>query len=261
MNRRLHPALALWRAAVQRDLEFRGNFVLSLLTSVLLFATGIFVVMAFFDNGRSFRGWSFHDMVLLFGVYQTVLGIVLVVFRPGLSQMSEFVRTGQLEYILTRPIDAQVYISFSHVDLWFSPTLVLGLGTVGYVFATTGLPDTTALIFGFIALLAGIAICYSIMLMINTLAIWVVRVNSGDAVFGTVLQLSYFPVRGLPGALEAVFVWIIPIFFITNLPTLILRGEADWLMFPFALGMAALFVLVSRVLFVRALRSFTGAGG
>lgn len=261
MNRHLHSALALWRAAVQRDLEFRGNFVLSLLTSFLLFATGIFVVMAFFDEGRSFRGWSLHDMVLLFGVYQTALGIVLVVFRPGLSQMSEFVRTGQLEYILTRPIDAQIYVSFSYVDLWFSPTLILGLGTMGYVFGTTGLPDAGALVFGFLALLAGITICYSIMLMINTLAIWVVRVNSGDALFGTVLQLSYFPVRGLPGALEAVFVWIIPIFFITNLPTLFLRGEVDWSILPVALAMAALFALVSRILFVRALRSFTGAGG
>lgn len=254
-------ALALWRIALQRDLEFRGNFALSAMVSLMVFATGLFVVATFFQEGRSFRGWDFMDMLLLFGIYQIVDGFVHVFFRPSLSLMSEFVRTGQLEYILTRPIDAQVHLSFWYVDLWSSPTLLLGAGTVGYVFWHTGLPGWAELAGGCVCLLSGIAICYAITLMINSLAVWVVRVSTGNALFGTVLYLSRFPVQGFPEALRIFLVWIVPIFFITTAPTLMLRGQGPLVLPLLSVALALVFVVASRLLFLRALRSFTGAGG
>jgi viologen exporter family transport system permease protein len=261
VRRAVTASLALWRVAVQRDLEFRGNFFLSIVLSLLVFGTGLLVAAAFFDGGRTFRGWDFIDMLLLFGIYQIVDGFVRVFFRPSLSIMSEYVRSGQLEYILTRPIDAQLHISFFHVDIWSSPTLVLGVGTVAYVFSVSGVPPAVNVLAGIVCLMSGITICYAITLMINTLSIWVVRVSTGNALFGTVLNLSRFPMQGLPDGLAFIFVWVVPIFFITTAPTLVLRGDSPATLVPLSLGLAALFVICSRLLFLRALRSFSGAGG
>ena len=55
--------------------------------------------------------------------------------QPNLARMSEYIRFGTLDFLLTKPISSQFMVSFRHVGIynWLDPILGFGLVAVALV--------------------------------------------------------------------------------------------------------------------------------
>jgi len=253
---------AFWQLNWLEELQYRGNFIASLLGTVFWLLMAVLTVSLYFRHTSRLGGWEYWDVVVLLGIFNALAGVVETVFRPGIGHLPADVRSGALDLVLVRPVDAQFYVSLRRLDVWRLADVVLGLALAGYAFAQTGRGISAWEIVAFVVTFAvAIGVVYAIWVALMSLAFWFVAVENMSALFDAVFEAARYPVSAYPGALRFLFVYLIPIAWTTTIPasalTSLLRPAlAVWAL---AVGIAA--IAASRLLWRVALKRYTSAGG
>src|SRR2546426_780301 len=108
---------ALWRLNVAEELQYRANFVASVLGTVFNMATALFTLALFFHHTTRLGGWDYWEIVVLLGVFNALTGVIEAVLRPGIGQLAGQVRSGELDLVLVKPVDAQRLVSFPRLRI------------------------------------------------------------------------------------------------------------------------------------------------
>jgi len=262
VRRTLIVLRAFWQLNWLEELQYRGNFIASLLGTVFWLGMAMLTVALYFRHTEKLGGWEFWDVVVLLGIFNALAGVVESVLRPGIGHLPTDVRSGALDLVLVRPVDAQFYVSFRRLDVWRLADVVLGLALAGYAVAQTGRSISAWELLAFVVTFAvAIAVVYSIWVSLMSLAFWFVAVENMSALFDAVFEAARYPVSAYPGALRFLFVYLIPIAWTTTIPASALTGRLNpaLAMWAMAIGVAAL--CASRLLWRIALKRYTSAGG
>src|SRR5262249_31121954 len=156
-------------------------------------------------------GWDYWEVVVLLGVFNALSGVVEAVLRPGIGQLAEQVRSGDLDLVLSRPVDAQAFVSFRRLDVWHFTGIVLGLGLSGYALIHVGRPPAAVAVLSFlISLAAAGVVVYAIWVTLMSLAFWFVAVENISVLFDALFEGARYPVSAYPGALRFVLVYLLP---------------------------------------------------
>lgn len=253
---------AFWRMNVVEEMQYRANFIASLISTVFWLALALLTVALFFSHTTRLGGWSYWEVVALLGVFNALTGVVEAVLRPGVGRLAEDVRTGRLDLILTRPVDAQFYVSFRRLDLWRFADVVLGLALAGYAVARLGRVPSPFDVLAFIVTLgAAVAVVYAIWVALMSLAFWFVAVENLSVLFDAVYEAARYPVSAYPGALRFLFVYLIPVAWTTTIPASALTGRLRPALAAGAAAVGVIAIVLTRLMWRAALRRYTSAGG
>src|SRR6266852_626620 len=129
---------AFLRLNFAEELQYRANFIASLLGTVFDMATALLTLALFFHHTTALGGWDYWEIVVLLGVFNALTGVIEAVLRPGIGQLAGEVRSGELDLVLVKPVDAQGFVSFRRLDLWRFTDVVLGLALAGYALTRLG---------------------------------------------------------------------------------------------------------------------------
>jgi len=242
------------------EMQYRLNFFVQLLQSILELGTAIAGLAVIFSYTHSLGGWSPDEVLALVGVYTLVRGLIGLVIYPGMELFIGSVRDGMLDFTLVKPVDAQVLISVHSVDIWKLIDIGLGIGVVVYALTRLGAQVGLSQVALFVGmLLTGSAIIYSFWLILATLSFWFVRVENILEIFRSMYEAGRWPVSLYPGWLRFILSFIVPVAFVTTVPTEALTGRLtpDTLLLAAALAVALL--VVSRVFWKIGLRQYSGA--
>lgn len=253
---------AFWRVNLAEELQYRANFIASLLGTLFWMATALLTLAVFFNQTDSLGGWPFWEVVVLLGVFTTLAGVVESLLRPSIGRLAEYVRTGSLDLILVRPIDTQLFVSFRRLDVWRLADIVLGLALSGYALTRLDAMPGLANIVAFAIMLAGaVAVVYAIWLALMSLAFWLVAVENLSVVFDAIFEAARYPVTAYPGALRFLFVYLIPIAWTTTIPASALTGRLTLTTAALAVLAALVALGLTRAFWKVALSRYTSAGG
>ena len=253
---------AVWQLNVVEEMQYRGNFVASVLGTLFWMAMALLTVALFFSHTDRLGGWDFWEVVALLGVFNALSGIIEAVLRPGIGRLAEDVRSGKLDLILTRPVEPQFYLTFRRLDIWRLADVVLGLALVAYAVTRLGdIPSLAEVLAFLLALFSAAAVVYSIWLALMSLAFWFVAVENLSVLFDAVYEAARYPVTAYPGALRFLFVYLIPIAWTTTIPASTLTGRLGPATALGAAAVGALTLVLTRLLWRSALRRYTSAGG
>ncbi len=253
---------ALWRVNVAEELQYRANFVASLLGTVFWLGTALLTVAVFFRQTPRLGGWSFWEVVVLLGVFNALAGLVEAMLRPSIGQLVEDVRKGTLDLVLARPVEAQLYVSFRRLDLWRITDIVVGLGLSLFALGKLGRgPGPLQVLEFLLTLLSAGLVVYSIWIALMSLAFWFVSVENLSVLFDAVFEAARYPVSAYPGALRFLFVYLVPIAWTTTIPASALTGRLGPAAALAAVAVGAATLALSRLLWRTALRRYTSAGG
>ncbi len=261
-----HSALrilaALWRLNLAEELQYRANFVASVLGTLFYMATALLTLALFFHHTTSLGGWNYWEIVVLLGVFNALTGVIEAVLRPGIGQLAGEVRSGELDLVLVKPVDAQGFVSFRRLDVWRFTDVVLGLGLAGYALFRLGHTPSLAQLSAFgLSLAAAAVVVYAIWVVLMSLAFWFVSVENIAVLFDAVYEGARYPVTAYPGALRFLFVYLIPIAWTTTIPASALTGRLRPEIALVAAGVAAVAFALARALWRAALRRYSGASG
>src|SRR5216683_2961989 len=250
MNGRWIPLLgAFWRLNLAEELQYRANFVASVLGTLFSMATALLTLSLFFHHTTSLGGWDYWEIVVLLGVFNALSGVIEAVLRPGIGQLAGEVRSGDLDLVLVKPVDAQGFVSFRRLDIWRFADVALGLALAGYALTRLGrIPSVAQLVAFALALASAAVVVYAIWVVLMSLAFWFVAVENISVLFDALFEGARYPVSAYPGALRFIFVYLLPIAWITTVPAASLTGRLGPVTALWAAGVGAAALLLARLL-------------
>jgi ABC-2 type transport system permease protein len=105
------------KVGVLNELQYRVNFFVSLLQSLVQVMTGLVVLALVYSHTTELNGWTQPELLCLLGIQILLGGVIRTFIQPNMMQLMEDVQQGTLDYALTKPEDAQVLVSVAVPDL------------------------------------------------------------------------------------------------------------------------------------------------
>jgi ABC-2 type transport system permease protein len=268
-----HPALLgggsvntlrlLWtflRVGLIGEAAYRVNFMVQLFQSLLGLGTALGGLAVVFAYTNTLGGWRPDEVIALIGVYTLVGGVIGVVIQPSMEALITSVHEGTLDFILTKPEDAQLLVSIRAVDIWEILNILLGFGVLGVALARLGetVGPLQAAEFG-VVLLAGGGIVYAFWLILATLSFWFVRVENILVIFQSVYEAGRWPVGIYPAWMRFGLTFLVPVAFAVTVPAEALTGRLTSVSALGAIGLAAALLIASRLFWKLGLHNYSGA--
>jgi ABC-2 type transport system permease protein len=251
---------AHFRVGLLNELEYRANFFVQILQSLLELATAIAGLLVVFRHTDQLKGWTRDELVGLLGIYFLVGGLISTVIRPSLERFMEDVRRGTLDFTLTKPRDAQLLVSIRQIRIWKLADFLLGAALIAYagirIQAHIGWFDAMAFA---LALFSGAMIVYCYWLMLATCTFWFVKIENILVIFQSMYEAGRWPIGLYPGWLRVMLTALVPVAFAVTVPAEALVGRLHWGMLLGALALSAVMLIASRWFWLVGLRSYSGA--
>src|SRR6516162_9554827 len=121
---RLLGGLALY--TLNRELAFRGNFLVKVSVEVLWLAILLAFYRVVFARTNTIADWSEPQYLFFVGCFFALNGLIEMLFLENCNEFAELVRTGDLDGLLLKPIDEQFLISCRWVDWGTAPNVLMG---------------------------------------------------------------------------------------------------------------------------------------
>lgn len=250
---------AFFRVSIMGEAAYRINSFVQLLQSLLSLGISLAGLAVIFSYTDALGGWRPDEVLALVGVYFLFSGTIGLVIQPGLEQLIESVRTGTLDFALTKPEDAQFLVSVQRVEIWSLIDILMGFGILVTALVRLGQAvggwEAGAFI---LMLLCGAAIIYSFLLILATLSFWFVRVENILVIFQSMYEAGRWPVSLYPGWLRYGLTFIVPVAFATTVPAEALTGRLTWVTILIGLALSAALLAGSRFFWRAGLRRYSG---
>ena len=257
----LHVVRAHMRVGVMNIVQYRVDFVVATVNAAVTVIAQLTGLAVIFDNTTTLNGWEPNEMLVLIGVHTLIGGLISMFVQPSMEAMMEGIRLGTFDFVLTKPVDAQVLASAQTVSPQAAVSVLVGLGvTVTGVVRAGAAVEPGSLVLFLPTLFAGLVIVYSFMLLLSTLAFWFVKLDNLLAIFQALFgNAGRWPVTIFPGWMRFGLTFVVPLAFAVTIPAQTLTGRASVSGALGAMGVAVLFLVAARGFWRVALRRYTGA--
>ena len=249
-----------YKAALLADLEYRANFLAHLLLSVLGIGWSVASVSIFFLHTDHIGDWSFHEVLVVLGLFQLFIGLVDALLTPNVLDFTEHLRLGTMDFILTKPLNSQFHASLRRINVWRLADALLGLGTIVYAVARLQASPALDRVLMFVSLgVCAAIILYAIIMLLITSAFWFVQLENVMELLFTFYEAGRFPVNIFPAWVRALLTFVVPIAFITSVPASVLLGRLNGEFVLYAAGVAAALFTASALFWRFAVRHYSSA--
>jgi ABC-2 type transport system permease protein len=248
-----------WLTSLASEMEYRVNFITASLSSLGMLVGTLFTVNVLYDKNYQFAGWSREASYLVVAMFTLMEGVTASCLSPNLSRIVMHVQRGTLDFILLKPLDAQFQLSTRNLSPWGFPNVLLALGLMAYAGTRLGLP-WYQYVLGIVPVLLSVMILYSLWFMVGTTTVWFTKIWNATEVLRGFLEAGKYPISAYKQvAVQFFLTYILPVMFITTVPAEIMLGTRGlWLIAVEAL-MAAALLVISRLFWKWAMRSYTSA--
>jgi ABC-2 type transport system permease protein len=253
------PLLHL-RIGVMNELQYRANLAVQLLQTVVQVATGLIALSLIFSKTDDLEGWTQPQLIVVLGLYSIVGGLIGFAIEPNMGRLMTDVRMGTFDYVLTKPVDAQLLASAREFRLWRLTDVVVGVGVT--VWGVIQLPEglTADRIAGFVfTITAGMILVYCIWLVVTTGAFWIVRMDMVQDLFTGMYRAGQYPVTVYPGWLRLTMTYLVPVGFAVTVPSESLTGRLTWERVVVGALFLAVALTITRVVWRFGTRRYAGA--
>ena len=257
--RPLSVAGTFLRVALLHEVQYRVNFYLQLVQSVVTVGTALAVLALVFGYTPTLAGWSQDELLIVMGVHVLLGGVIQTFIQPNMTRLLEEIREGALDFALTKPMDAQWLVSIRQLRVWHLTDVLVGAVLVSIGVVQVGFPGFAQLALFGVTLVLGAVLIYCVWLAVTITAFWAVRMDVLVELFDGLYQAGRWPVTIYPGWLRVGFTFVVPLAFAVTVPAeaLTLRLTGGTMLAAFAL--TAAFVLATRVWWRFGLRHYAGA--
>lgn len=254
----------LGRYTLNRELAFRGNFLVKVSVEVLWLGILVAFYKTVFAKTTHVANWSEAEYFFFVGCFFAINGLTECLFLDNFNEFAELVRTGDLDFLLLRPIDEQFLISLRKIDWGTAPNVLMGGILMVMALVQKGWRfDPPRVLMFFVTFTCATAIAYGFMLLLTSLSVWMVRNQSLMEMWWLFSSLARYPKEIFAGKLAEplgyFFTYIIPILVVSNVPANVMVRVFDPGMVLLCIVFAVVILFVSRRFFQHALRSYRSA--
>lgn len=253
------------RNGLVREMSFRANFLVTLVSEALWLGMMLIFVKVVFSFTKSVEGWNGYQYVFLLGTHFIITSIFEAFFFTNMQRVSELIRTGSLDFVLLKPASPQFLLSLERIDYAAMANAPLGMFLCVYCAIKLGIHVGVWQV-GLFAMLivSGVLTLYGLMFMFATTSIWLIRQTGASHFWFYLTSCAKYPaeiykplVRGM---LYFALTFIFPVLIVANLPaSIVVRDIFSPWMVVYAVIISGVIVLTSSIFFTWALRWYKSA--
>ena len=246
---------------LKSKMSYRADFIISTIGMIFTNVAGFVTFWIMFHNFPSIMGWSYNEMLFLYGFSLISLTPVQCFFDNNWS-LRQYVYSGDFIKYCFRPINLFFYYMSEVFDIKGLGQLLFGSITIIYAWNKLSLGLSVVI---FIELFVGIitASLFMIALMNAAAATCFWIINSGYVMVTAFKFKDYakYPVSIFNPVFRFLFTFIIPIAFISYYPSLLfLRPDRIPLLTWISPAIGVVFFYLSYKLWMKGARAYSGTG-
>lgn len=260
MRRHIRLMKRLIKVNLQMIFMYRANFFLNVVDSVVWFSVTLLFFHSIFSHVDTINGWGFYELMLLIGTAEWVKSVLFVLFIENLAGLPRLVNTGEMDGILLKPVNSQFYVSLRRLDFGNLGNAVPALFLIFYSCYQMEIPllDFNTLAY-LLLVMCGVLLAYALWFSIMTLSIWLKQIEGMHEFFLSAMTLMRFPQSIYKGLGRLLFVFLIPVVMVTNVPVSVLLNTANPESLLIFLGLSLFWLWLSHHFWNYALRWYSSA--
>ncbi len=244
--------------AVMQNLAYPQNFAAWMMVDIAwaIVNIGFFRILLF--TLPEISGWNFDQLAIPLGILYLLNTLIWGFFYGNMNAIPQMVDKGELDLLLTKPVNSQFIVSTRQIGLGSLPSAAAGAYLLWYGFNANAVSWKMGLVVPLTLVFSG-TISYSLWLMTVTLSFWTNRLYNSPDLFAHAVDISRYPVAIFRQPFRFLFTFILPFAILGFLPAEIILGRAGliWLLWP--LGLAVLFFLLANRFWTFSLKRYQSA--
>jgi ABC-2 type transport system permease protein len=253
-----------FRTSAATAMQYRVDFIVEGVIAVLWLGVTLVPLLVVFGERKSVAGWSFPAALVVIGWFTFLKAILEGAVSPSLTAVVERVRLGTLDFILLKPADAQFLVSTAKFEPWRIVDWLGAFAIFAYAFHALGRwPNPFQALVALVLLGAAVLLLYSFWILVISASFFVVKVDNLSYLFGSIFDAARWPIQVFRGvlrnALLFVFTFVFPLAVMTTYPAMALLGTLTTRTAVFAVLGSVVFAALSRLVWLRAIGSYTSA--
>lgn len=259
-------AASLWMAGLRCGLEYRADFVLTMLMGLVREATGFVLIWVILARFEAIAGWTLGEVAFLYGLRVTMHGLVSL-GTGNIWGLESRVRQGEFDRYLVRPAPPLLQLLTERVPLSAFGEV---LGGPALFLAANSLVDVDwtpqSVLYLLLALAGGALLELSIRVLIVSFSFRALRVNGLMGIMDDIFsEFGTYPLSIFNTTLQFLLTFGIPVAFMAYFPAAVLLGRTAELQVDpsFAYGAplaGVLWMAIALYVFHRELRNYQSAG-
>jgi ABC-2 type transport system permease protein len=261
MIRTLRLFALQFRISAASGMAYRANFLIQGAMSVAWTVLNLVpLVVVFARRGEIAQGWDRPSALIVMAYFTGVHAVIEGTISPSMQDLVEKIRTGAFDYVLLKPVDAQAMVSASRYEPWRVFDLLAAIAIAVYALAQrAGPPAAVDVALGIVLFGAGVLATYALWMVCAATAFWVGRLDNLMFLLGSIFDVARWPVQVFRGLWRFVFTFVIPVAVMTTFPAMALLGQLGAGEVLATAGGALVLLVLSRVIWRTAIRSYTSA--
>jgi len=243
------------------QMEYRINFIMFLIAELNFVILKVFYVVVLYNTDVNINGIPSEMMLVFGGTFIIITGIYASVFMVNINTMSHHISTGYLDTYMTKPVSLQFMLSFRRFDIGaLVPNLITGIVMLVIGINRYDVAIDIQTLAGFIVLIiSSILLAYSVFFGIQLISFWIVKSDAITGVLEVMWDYNNMPMTIYSKAIQNVLIFGIPLFVISNFPSLFVLGKLNSAYIVWALAAPAIFLTATRVVWKSAIKNYTSA--
>lgn len=252
--------LACARYSVVRTMMFRFDFIMWALVELFWMVVNVVLVSVIYQHTEEIAGWTKYEMLLLVGTSMIMQRLLMGFFWSNLFELGRNIRSGHFDFFLAQPGNPLFMVSTRKLDLDGLINVFIAVAVVVYSARQLHLHPHAIDIIGYLGLLlCGLFVQYGALLLIVSLTFWIVGSQGVEGSYFTLFEFSRLPREAFRGVSNIVFVWLLPVVVVSNVPARALSRGFDHHYIPWLLSITVLWVAAGAFVFQRGLRRYSSA--
>lgn len=223
---------SLFIASLKEMLIYRLDCIVGIFSQLLTQIVELVFLYITFQNTEILAGWNFNQVLLLYGITMISIGIADTVFDALYEIGPKYIKDGELDKILLRPVHPLISIIGSSKEFTSIGYFGLGLTMTTIMLVKLAIPITVELIFKIVFFsIVGAAIVGGIMVILSISSFWTYRSNEVIWTFFRTYTLAQYPIDIYNKFVKILITMILPFAFVAYYPTASYLGFEPYMIY------------------------------
>lgn len=209
-----------------QHMAYRPHFFALLAGKVIRIALLLVFFQAVFLKVDRIGSWGYDQVLLLFATFHVVDFLMSITFHRNLAfHLPQKVRSGDFDARMLLPVNLLFLTSLERIELVDFASFLPTLGFLAYVLYRLEFAFTAGqLVVYLILLFNALLFLFAAVLAVASLSFWTTQSSGLARIFDSVLKIGRYPIEIFEGFWRSVFVYILPLVLIAQLPSEALLG-------------------------------------
>ncbi len=241
-------------------MEFKANFIGMLFIDFVYYGSYFLFFQIIFGYVDSLLEFTRADVIVFLVVTFLMDTIYMLSFAENLNRLNRQIVRGDLDFVLLKPVDSQFFVSFRYFNSYGIVSIGLLSALLTVAVQQSGREISMMHAAGFLgSFTLGVLIYYSLDFIIASLAFWFRNFTMGGWLSHEVMKFSMRPDSIYSGWLRKAMFSLVPMALISSVPARILLYGLSWNYLGGQLAVAVVFLVASRIVWVRGLKRYESA--